>query len=58
MCKFCDEDRIINHSCIWFGKEGEIATINSNNELTVNINGEQMNIPIEFCPFCGNKLLK
>lgn len=57
-CKYCDEDRLIEQGAIWFGEKGTktIACINSKNEFTVNIKGNQANIPIKFCPWCGNKL--
>ena len=58
MCKYCDEDRIIEQGAIWFGKEGKIATINRYNEFIINIDGQQVNIPIKFCPFCGDKLIE
>lgn len=56
MCKYCDDDRIIEQAAIYFGESGELAQINSEDELIVSIEGKQMNIPIYYCPFCGNKL--
>ena len=56
MCKYCDEDRLVGHGAIWFGEKGKMACINKNDELVVNIGGEQVNTPINFCPFCGGQL--
>jgi hypothetical protein len=56
MCDYCNEDRLINQGKIWFGKIGTIACINNKNELVVNIKGEQANIPIRVCPWCGSPL--
>lgn len=56
MCKYCDDDRIIEQAAIYFGESGELAQINSEDELIVSIEGKQMDIPIRYCPFCGNKL--
>jgi hypothetical protein len=57
-CKYCDEDRLIEQGAIWFGEKGTktIGCINSLNEFVVNIKGNQANIPIRFCPWCGSKL--
>lgn len=56
MCKYCDEDRLIEQGAIYFGEAGKIACINSKDEFVVNIKGDQMNIPVRYCPFCGEKL--
>jgi len=55
-CKYCDEDRMIDKGAVWAARIGTIACITSRNELLVNIKGEQTNIPITHCPFCGNEL--
>lgn len=55
-CCYCDDDRIIDQGAVWLGKVGTIACINSNNELVVNIDGAQANIPILGCPWCCKKL--
>ena len=57
-CNYCDEDRLIDQGAIWFGEKGTrtIGCINSMNEFVVNIKGNQANIPIKFCPWCGSKL--
>lgn len=57
MCKYCDEDRLIEQGAIWLGELGVVAYINGKNEFAINIYGKQVNIPIKFCPFCGNKLV-
>lgn len=56
MCKYCDDDRSIDCASVYFGEVGKIATINEYSEFVVNIEGNQMNIPIKYCPFCGDKL--
>jgi hypothetical protein len=57
-CRYCDEDRMIDCAGVWYlkKKKGTIACINSQNELVVNIDGGQANIPVKFCPFCGSRL--
>jgi len=55
-CKYCDEDRLVGQGAIYFGRVGTIACVNAKNEFVINIKGDQANIPIEFCPWCGNKL--
>ena len=55
-CNYCDDDRLIEQGAICFVEKGTIACINSKNEFVVNIKGAQANIPIKFCPWCGNKL--
>ncbi|MNL91145.1 hypothetical protein D3C81_08740 [compost metagenome] len=57
LCKYCNEDRLINQGAVFFGEKGKIAFINSEDEFVVNIDGNQMNIPIKYCPFC-NEVLK
>jgi hypothetical protein len=56
MCKYCDEHRLIGQGAIWFGEAGTIACINEKDELVVNIEGRQANIPIKTCPWCGTNL--
>jgi len=47
---------MIDKGAVWAARIGTIACITSRNELLVNIKGEQTNIPITHCPFCGNEL--
>ena len=55
-CKYCDEDRLVGQGGICFVKQGTVACINAKNELVVNIDGAQANIPAKFCPWCGAAL--
>jgi len=54
-CKYCNLKEI-GMGDIWTKETVGIVAINDKKELVVSIKGEQMNIPIEFCPWCGNKL--
>ena len=60
-CPYCTgETKRIKHS--YDDEDGMIATIRKNDQslanwLVVNFRGEQREFYIEFCPFCGKRLI-
>ena len=59
MCRYCETRETGYRGEIGRNTEkNAIYAINKNNELVVNIKGEQSNILINYCPFCGRKLME